>query len=249
MNESKTLLTIDIGNTALKASVFEGEKQVTSIVGSGGDAEAVRTLLALYSVDGIVCCRVGEDRDNVVATLKQEDVVPVLEIGGDTRVPISVDYDRSTLGNDRLAAAVGVAQPGVCRLLVDAGTAMTLDLTRGMRYCGGNIAPGPRLRLESLNRFTAALPLVEIDGKAPLFGHNTQEAIRSGVVRGMAYEVAQTLRSVHEFEPDAELVITGGYARILSRHLMLLGVKHTIDHDAVGRGMVRIFNYNNDTHE
>ena len=68
-----------------------------------------------------------------------------------------------TLGRDRLAAAVGatVLFPGRNVLIVDFGTAVTIDLvTADATYRGGCISPGVQLRFGALHDHTAALPLV-----------------------------------------------------------------------------------------
>lgn len=250
MSADRRILTIDIGNTAMKVSVFQGETQLTAMAGREVTRAAVMSYLGDCRVDGVACCRVGQDTEDIVGMVRRMTDVPFLELGPGTPVPVAVDYNRATLGNDRLAAVVGVAARDACVLLADVGTAMTLDLARGLRYAGGNISPGLRLRFESLNRFTALLPLVDADGTVHDFGHCTEDAIRSGVVRGLAYEVAGTLDRVRVYEPDARLVVTGGNAGILSKQLTVLGVPHAIDRQAVGRGLVRIFNYaNNDSNE
>ena len=61
-----------------------------------------------------------------------------------------------TAGSDRLANALAVDGPAV---VVDAGTAVTLDLVAADgTYLGGFIAPGPRAALAGLAQATAALP-------------------------------------------------------------------------------------------
>ena len=143
----------------------------------------------------------------------------------------------------RLAAAVGVAEPDRCWLIADAGTALTLDMTRGMTFAGGSIAPGMNMRFESLHSHTRRLPLVSPEGSAPLFAHDTAQAIRSGVIRGMAYETMSALGQFRQFCPEARLCVTGGDAPVLSRQLTIMNVPHTVCHNAVARGLVKIFNY------
>lgn len=242
----RMLMTLDIGNTVVKVAIYDGERRVASVSGSTGSGEAVRTMLTLYSVDGIVACIVGNDKDGLLERLKQDSEIPVLVVDADTKVPFSVEYDRMTLGNDRLAGIAGVVQGGSSVLLADAGTALTLDLATGMNYRGGNISPGMDMRFKALHNNTSLLPMVDGDGVTPVWGHNTQEAIRSGVVRGMALEIAGAWRQACEIDKNTRLVITGGDAKLLSRYLMTLGVQHDIDSDAVERGLVRIYNYNND---
>lgn len=246
MSTQTLLLTVDIGNTALKVSVFSGETLLKSMACKNGFTDNLRRMLDSYpDIAGVVCCRVGADRLGVADMLRGMYPDSYMEIGPDTPVPLSVNYNRGTLGNDRLAAAVGVAAPGVSVLLVDAGTAVTLDMTRGLRYEGGNISPGLHLRFEALHRFTQHLPMVEAEGSAPFLGNSTDSAIRSGVEWGLAYEVAETFARARELDDNILLVLTGGNARLLSRYLTILNIPHDIDCEAVGRGLVRIFNFKN----
>lgn len=247
MDSNSLLLALDIGNTASKLSVFSGESLVDTMVCHGEmAAENAHAFISAHpGVAGVACCRTGADSEGLVALTQEMLNVPFLDLGAMTPVPLQVDYDRAVLGPDRLAAAVGVAAPGKASLIADIGTAVTIDLVRDNRYAGGNISPGIRLRLESLHRFTSRLPLVGEEGPAPLFGHNTAEAIRAGVLRGLAYEVAESFRLARELEPAAALVLSGGDAPLISRYLTILNIPHRIDCEAVGRGLVRIFKYNN----
>lgn len=246
--EQGRILTIDIGNTALKVSVFEGEQRLAAMSGGEVTPDSVKEMLGTYKVAGIACCRVGDDAAGIAEMAKNLGNIPFMELDAETPVPLRVDYDRFTLGNDRLAAVTGMATPGEDILIVDAGTAMTLDMTHGMSFLGGNISPGLQLRFDSLHRFTSRLPLVAPEGPAPMLAHSTDEAIRAGVVRAVAYEIKATLDEIRIYYPETRLVVTGGNMPIVSNYLTILGVSHSIDSQAVGRGLVRIFNYNNYFH-
>jgi len=170
--------------------------------------------------------------------------VPVLRLTPDTPVPVGVEYgSRATLGADRLAAAVGVAGDTPV-LVVDAGTAVTIDLVAGNTFLGGNISPGLRLRFRSLNAFTSRLPLVGPEGELPEFGSDTVTAIRSGVMRGLAGELVAAYMTAQSRFGNIKMVLTGGDAAILQPMLAERGIDVESDPEAVGRGLVRIFNYN-----
>ena len=134
-------------------------------------------------------------------------------------LPIAVDYDRARLGNDRIAAAVGAhdAFAGRNLLVVDAGTAITLDLVDADgTFRGGNIALGIRSRLRALHDYTSRLPLVDPVGETPLIGKTTETAMRSSAVAGAAAEVADLHRRLSQ-AGYAELltVVTGGDGALL----------------------------------
>ena len=135
-----------------------------------------------------------------------------------TPVPITNRYETpQTLGQDRLAAAVGAKHlcPNENLLIIDVGSAITYDFVSEQgEYLGGNIAPGLKMRFTMLHRMTKKLPQVEADENEliPLFGKNTRDAIAAGVVRGVAYEVKGYMRTLQEKTPHFRTFLTGGHA-------------------------------------
>jgi len=117
------------------------------------------------------------------------------------QLPIRVLVDEpEKVGIDRLLAAVAVHRrlPSDGEgIVIDVGTAMTVDLVTGEGFRGGAIVPGFQLMFHSLHEHTAKLPLLdeaevfdqypEIDPTPP--GRTTANAIAAGVlsaVRGAA---------------------------------------------------------------
>lgn len=243
--DASTILTVDIGNTAVKAAVYEGERLVRSVVSREASPEVPGSLLAGNTVDGIAYCCVGDDVSGIEASLRNTGL-PFMRLDARTSLPIEVSYDtRDTLGVDRVAAAVGVARIGRAVLVADAGTAVTIDLVAGGRFEGGNISPGLKLRFQSLHSFTSRLPLVSPEGEIPVWGHDTESAIRAGVVRGLVAELCAACNAAAARHDRLEFVLTGGDAAILAPLIRREGIVAEVDNSAVSRGLVRIFNYNN----
>ncbi len=167
-----------------------------------------------------------------------------------TPVPIVNTYDTpETLGQDRLAAAVGAKHlcPNENLLIIDAGSAITYDyVSEQGEFIGGNIAPGLKMRFTILQRMTKKLPLVEVEDNEliPLFGKNTRDAIAAGVIRGVAYEVKGYMRTMREKVPHFRTFLTGGNApyvlanvrssrteereMIFEKHLVLIGLNEIL---------------------
>lgn len=241
---TSTILTIDIGNTALKAAVYEGERLVQSVVSGVVSPEVPEALVTCNTFDGIAYCCVGDDSAGVGESLRGYGL-PFLKLDAGTPLPIEVDYDsRGSLGVDRVAAAVGVASPCEAVLVADAGTAVTIDLVADGHFRGGNISPGLKLRFRSLNAFTSRLPLVGPEGELPVWGHDTTTAIRAGVVRGLVAELRAAFEAAAAGHDALRMTLTGGDAEILAPLLSQAGVPVSVDSQAVGRGLVRIFEYN-----
>ncbi len=239
------ILTVDIGNTCIKGSIFEESRLLDSRLLEVRDANLLRPLIYEYSPDGAIYCCVGGDADEFVEELEKIFGKPVMRFSHSSKLPITVNYKTfDTLGLDRIAAAVGAVSDCRNALVVDAGTAVTLDLVTDGEFRGGNISPGLRLRLRSLNHYTSRLPLVNPNGDTPRLGYDTATAIRSGVVNGIVSEVVSTFRGASEDVGNLELLLTGGDADFFAPLLEKAGLRPQIDHSLVGVGLEQIYQLN-----
>ena len=177
----------------------------------------VERLFELYDISDSIISSVVNIEAAVVNALNRHSQHFVL-FDHNTPVPITNRYETpQTLGQDRLAAAVGAKHlcPNENLLIIDVGSAITYDFVSEQgEYLGGNIAPGLKMRFTMLHRMTKKLPQVEADENEliPLFGKNTRDAIAAGVVRGVAYEVKGYMRTLQEKTPHFRTFLTGGHA-------------------------------------
>ena len=87
------------------------------------------------------------------------------------------------------------------------------------------------------------LPLVGAEGETPLTGYDTQTAIRSGALQGIACEVDGYILRLRQAYPELEVLITGGDGpkiAVLSSEAGTGGY----DEWLVARGLNAILNYN-----
>ena len=116
-----------------------------------------------------------------------------------------------------MAAAGGlVHHPGADLLVIDAGSALTVDLVSDGAYRGGSISPGLSMRFRALHEYTDRLPLVTRRDSFSFPGQTTEEAIAAGVVMGMVYEINEYIRTLEERHEKLVTVITGGDSELLS---------------------------------
>ena len=240
------IFTVDIGNTAAKGTVFDGYEPVATKIVDNADPDALIRLALEHDAEGAAYCSVRGGDDGFGMRLRAELDIPVMQLTSQTALPFKVDYSTPrTLGVDRIAAAAGaIRKYGSQCLVVDAGTAVTTDVVGAGEYLGGNISPGLRLRFRSLNAFTAKLPLVLPDGELPDWGHDTETAIRCGVVNGLVAEIGGFYNEVRNKFNDIKLVMTGGDADFLNPLLRNKGVESIVDHNLVGLGLISIYNNN-----
>lgn len=240
-------LIIDIGNTCIKLVAFDGGKVVGERRSDKNDVASLMDFCNIYPfTDGIFS--VVSDISDEYKTALQSLPFRMLELrSGVTRVPINNMYATpETLGTDRLAAAVGanMLQPGHDLLIIDVGTCVTFDFVNSKgEYLGGNISPGPSMRLRALNDYTARLPLVGRKGDTPDFGNDTETAIRSGVINGVKYEIEGYVRFFLAKYPQLFVYLTGGVHLNLefSKNLPIFA-----DDFIVPKGLNRILEYNNE---
>lgn len=207
-------LTIDIGNTCTKLVAFDGLVPIGEVRMDEGEEHKLADFCSKYNFEcGIYSSVVGLT-DSMRVSLESLPFPVMRLVSGVTPVPVNIKYSTPlTLGTDRLAAVVGahLKQPGRDVLVIDIGTCITYDfVTASGDYLGGNISPGPTIRLKALNSFTASLPLVSRKGNAPQLGNDTETAIRSGVMTGVRYEVEGYIRDFILKCPDVFVYLTGG---------------------------------------
>lgn len=244
----KRIVTIDQGNSSLKAVLWSGSEAEDSVRLPQASVEGLLPLFEKGEVDGCIYCSVGHTDAKFLETLRRLVDGRLLVLTHSTPLPIEVCYGtRDTLGNDRVAAAVGASalNPWQGALVVDAGTALTVDVVDGRgRFRGGNISPGLALRFESLHRFTDRLPLVAPGPVDGMFGTDTSSAIRCGVEGGMASEIAAAYAVASEAYGCSRLILTGHDAATIRAVLAARGLKPEVHPNLVGHGLLFIYRYN-----
>ncbi len=238
-------LTIDQGNSAAKLAVWESGSLVDMLIEEHLDVARVERFIANHPrIDAAIYCSVACRGQDVIDWLGGR-IADVRRLTYRTPLPIAIDYATPhTLGADRVAAAVGAWSilPHRPILVVDAGTAVTYDAVSAEgHFLGGNIAPGMRMRLEALHRFTVRLPRVEVPREinyGKFMGTDTPSAMILGAVYGIVGAISYYRAHM---APGTMVVMTGGWAHELSR---LCDFDVTVDPDLVSRGLNRILEYN-----
>lgn len=252
------IIAVDIGNTNIVLGLFSGG----SLEGTWRLASDMRRTADEYTVLIDHLLRRSTGALPAVETVVIGSVVPVLSDTLDeairslfsfapyhvthaTPMPVANRYGKPhEVGVDRLANAVGgVSLYGAPLIVVDVGTAITLDvITREREYIGGAILPGIELSAEALARRTARLPRVAPHEPQHAIGRSTVESIRSGLLNGMIGAVDRLIEeSWNELGYETATVATGGLAKALvlrSRHVSRTNNELTL------RGLVEIYRVN-----
>ena len=146
---------MDIGNSLVKLAAFDGGRLIAQTSTRYSSRRFSRRSCRDTGPERAIVESTRGDADEILSQV-HEHADYVLEFTPQTPVPIANAYRTpETLGRDRLAAAVGatVLYPGRNVLIVDFGTAVTIDLvTADATFRGGCISPGMRTRFRAAAR-------------------------------------------------------------------------------------------------
>ena len=237
-----TNLIIDIGNTSLKAAFAEGIELGQTHKYQGEKVLEFIKDLALVKRPHILIVSSVRLFDEAFYKSLESICDKLLVMNEKTELPIKNRYSTpSTLGPDRLAAAVAASDlfPDRSCIIFDFGTALTIDfLSDKGEFLGGNISPGLRTRFKALNHYTQQLPLLENPCEVNPLGKSTRDAIESGVVLGLIFEVEGYIGRY----PDHIYIFTGGDAIYFAEklkssifvvyNLVLMGLARIADYHA-----------------
>lgn len=236
-------LALDIGNTRIKAGLFDKKEEPKETLCIAPDE--LPALLQRGDVERAIACCTGKMPDVLRERVDKGQAAKLHILSHRSKLPLALDYDTpDTLGMDRVAAACAAEAlfRGKPMLVIDAGTCITVDYVDAeARYRGGAILPGLKMRFKALHDYTNALPLIEFDPRkdaaAAPSGRNTADSIKAGVIAATCYEILGFIGTFLGKYPNLQVALTGGDARFL-RSYARLGC-HLDDH-LVLKGLNRI---------
>lgn len=230
-------LVVDIGNTEAVLGLMDARGVIsahwrlsTGIVRTADEYEhLIHALLDRKGVEGAVVTRgvlgsvVPSITDRIRTALEALISGPVMTVLPDVDLPISLAVDEpKTVGADRIVNTLAAKEMfHRDTIVVDLGTATTFDcITSEGVFLGGVIAPGVQVGLEWLGRRAAKLPRIEFRPPATIIGKRTETCMESGVFFSTVDAIDGMVDRIrNEWDrPEALVVATGGFARMLAPH-------------------------------
>lgn len=242
-------LVVDIGNSRSKVVVIPSPDRASWVeyVKEGVDSEWVGSLLDRHpEVRRAIISSTRDDIDAVREVVASR-VESLLDFApATTPMPLRNAYHTPhTLGPDRMAAAVGVSEMYDAEeyMIVDFGTAITIDYVVDGAFRGGNISPGMTTRFRALADYTSKLPLCSPTDDEIAYGRTTREAIEQGVMQGITHEIRGYITSFLAEKTKKCIIFSGGDAKYFA-----MRIKNAIfaDCEPVIFGLNAILNYNAD---
>lgn len=237
-------LIIDIGNSRAKIVAMEGDRVLREWVIENIDNQFVGTIFEEYDIARAIVASTRGNELAIADMVEAHGAKTIIFKPATTPIPIGNDYHTpETLGADRLAAAVGAWAMYGDRdiMIVDFGTAITIDYVVDGAFKGGNISPGVTTRFRALADYTARLPRCYATEEVLDYGRTTCEAIEQGVMRGVEHEIRGYVEAFLGKNEKKCIIFTGGDAKYFVKR-----IKNTIfaDCEPVVFGLNRILDYN-----
>ena len=236
------ILALDIGNSNIKAALFEGLEQKTyfriSCDRNKSSDEYGVTLLSMlrhagYSpkdVTGIVFSSVVPTINFTIEHMCRNYFgIEPMSVQPGIKTGINIKYENPReLGSDRIANAVAAYElyGGPC-IFIDFGTATSLGCVSAKgEFLGGAICPGLKLSAEALVENAAKLPKFELVKPESAIGRSTITNLQSGIVFGHVGLVTYLIGRMREElgAPKAKVVATGGLALLVSNESDVIDV-------------------------
>ena len=227
---SLPLVAVDVGNSRTKLGLFLGQSpgplpqpaRAVGLAGEGPDLDRIAQEL-LAGVGRVGSWWIGSVNRPAATRLldwlrehRPEERVVLLASGD---LPLAVALDRPDMvGIDRLLDAVAanhLRQPGQPAMVVDVGSAITVNLISAEgAFLGGSILPGIAMSARAMHAFTDLLPLLdmsELGSPPPPLGDSTMAAMRSGLFWGAVGAIRELVRRLAGNDPpQVQVFLTGG---------------------------------------
>ena len=219
-----SLIAVDIGNTTTSVGIFADVADsfpLPNPVIQFDNAETEFASLREYITSdqpklfiGSVC-QVGLER--FLKFVEDTDISDSrLLANHELPIEISVEFP-DKVGIDRLLAslaAYSLNQQNIPSIVIDAGSAITIDVTSaGNEFLGGVIFPGLRMQTGALYQQTDQLPLIDANFTADppsIIGRNTESAIKSGVFWGAIGSIREIVQRLQSEVGESKIFLTGG---------------------------------------
>lgn len=217
----RRLVTIDGGNSTLDCLRHDDGSRLV-LDAAAPDAAALGAFLGPDDV-AYVCAVTARGLEVVTAQLARRGV-PLRLAGRDVPCPLRLDYTTpATLGVDRWVGALAAHERHGRAVVVDCGTATTVNLVEADgTFRGGAVAPGLRAFVAGMAEVTPALPVPDLDARPILPPRSSQDAVDTGVVLGWCGLVERLVAGMLAAAAGpARVVATGGNAMRLLRHARL----------------------------
>ena len=215
------ILCIDIGNTSIKKGTSLNNKiiKIDHLNYSKDQLSKIYTFLKkdLDDLDMIYICSVVPEIDKFISKKfeKHSDKISFIK-----KIKLKKFIDPSVnmkqLGTDRLInvlAASKLFKKINNFIIIDSGTATTIDLVINKKYFGGIILPGVKTSYTNLIDLASGIKEIKFQQSKKIIGKDTKGALLAGYNTGYKLLIEAYIQLLqNKYHNKFKVIFTGGYA-------------------------------------
>ena len=239
------ILCIDIGNTSIAYSIWDGKKfsKINRIATGRNELK----ISDMDLVDSIAISSVVPKLTNHYSNyFNKIGIKPFIVNHDNCKINLVVD-NPSEVGPDRICNAYGAQKKyGSPCVIVDFGSATTYDIiNENGDFIGGAIAPGIDVSANYLIKKAALLNEAIFKFPKHVIGKNTSANLQSGIMYGGLYSVNGMINRIMDEmnTKNIRVVLTGGFSVLISEYL---DIKHELDETITLYGLKSILSVNHE---
>ena len=214
-------LAIDIGNTSIKKCFFLNNKSSKASF-LNYNKKKLNLLMQFIKTDFTtsdkiyICSVVPEVNKHVIKYFKK--LKSKIHFINKQKINFIIDkrVDLEQVGSDRVINVLSVNNiynRFKNYLIIDLGTATTIDVVLNNKYSGGVILPGLKASYSNLIDLASGIKEISFKKNANLIGRNTQEALLAGYNTGYKLMIESYIDKLNKkFKKRFKVIFTGGYA-------------------------------------
>lgn len=209
-----TTIVADIGNSGIKLACLRDELSYLIPLDTIPAESPIAFTFSETSLDWFICSVSPSQTARLQNWITQNRPTDSQHLLSYRDIPLEICLETpDKVGVDRLVAATAASHIADRKdvVVIDAGTAVTIDAVSDGKFLGGTIFPGCETAFESLRRNAEQLPLIEkYHLPEKIIGKSTSEAIQSGVIYGQIGAIRYIAESMARQLEDPAFIITGG---------------------------------------
>jgi len=226
---------VEVGNSNIKIGIFDGKNLRDVFIFPTEDIKMLEVPATLKKTEpfftGIasVVPSINNLLKKVFASISK-DIFFITPF--DCGLPLKVKNPKG-VGVDRVLnckAAVNLFNSDV--VVIDIGTATTVDYASQKGFMGGVIIPGPSLWRSSLATTGMIKDIKETEARIP--GKDTSEAIECGIRYGLPGAIDSIVYLYKKKYPSAKVILTGGWSKRFSRYIKFDSLKRYLTLEGLG---------------
>ena len=220
----------DIGNTETKLCIVSKNNKISKKITFLSKSVNNNQLNSLFKKNKIqvnkikkilFCSVVPQTFKSIKKFLKNYTKIRCYEVKDlNLKSLIKIKANFSQVGSDRLTNAISLINLKKNFIILDFGTATTFDVVIKNTYCGGVIAPGVKISLNTLSDKAILIPRINLKKIKKIIGNDTISAVRSGFFWGYAGLIDNILNMIKkETKKTFKIVITGGFSELFKNSI------------------------------